>query len=281
MRALVVGCGYVGSVLAQHWKGQGHVVFGARRDPEPIPGVTMLAMDVAQPSTLAGVPDGLDWVVMAVGAKRRTEEAYRTSYVDGLSNVLSAVRPRMNAGGRIAFVSSTGVYGQSNGQVVDETSPTTPASFSGQLLLEAEALLTNVPNSTVIRLGGIYGPGRTSLVERVRAGEAKIAPGGPRYTNRIHRDDAALAIAHVLSSKEVAPVYLGVDDEPADERVVLSWLAQRLGAPVPKESESTSPAGSKRCSNARLRATGFSLRYPTFREGYESLLADSWLTLSL
>jgi nucleoside-diphosphate-sugar epimerase len=230
-------------------------------------------------------------VVVAVAADSPAESAYRAAYVDGLANVLDAlqrdeVRPR-----RVLFVSSTAVYGDAGGGWVDESTTAVPAGYSGRILREAENLLYQRLKGTgtdavVLRLGGIYGPGRTRLIDQVRSGSAVI-PAEVRYTNRIHRDDAAAAIVH-LSSMESPPdhVYLGVDNHPADMGEVLRFLAGELGRPQPP-SEAPGPAageadggavrvsrgGNKRCSNARLRSTGFEFTFPTYREGYRAILA--------
>jgi nucleoside-diphosphate-sugar epimerase len=104
------------------------------------------------------------------------------------------------------------------------------------------------------------------------------APGSRRFTNRIHRDDAAAALAHLAFLPDAAACHLGVDSEPAPEAEVLAWLAARLGVALPCASEPPASgetrrsSGTKRCSNARLLATGFRFRYPTYREGYEALL---------
>ena len=132
----------------------------------------------------------------------------------------------------------------------------------------------------MLRLGGIYGPGRTSLVERVRSGAARVSPGSARFTNRIHRDDAAAALAHLAALPAAPSCHLGVDCAPAPEAEVLAWLAERLGVAPPCEDappareETRRATGNKRCSNARLLATGFRFRYPTYREGYEALLRE-------
>ena len=112
------------------------------------------------------------------------------------------------------------------------------------------------------------------LLESVRAGRVTIPRGRVRYTNRIHRDDAAGALAHLAGLDEVPPVVLGVDDEPAERGDVLRWLARALGAPAPREVEPEPgvPDRGKRCRNALLRSTGYALRYPTFREGYGAVL---------
>ena len=142
----------------------------------------------------------------------------------------------------------------------------------------------------VLRLGGIYGPGRTRLIDQVRGGSAVI-PAESRFTNRIHRDDAAAAIVHLCTMDAApAPVYVGVDNEPAEMGEVLRFLAAELGLPQPPSGAADGTAGggsagggsaggepsrggNKRCSNALLRSTGFEFRYPSFREGYRDILA--------
>jgi nucleoside-diphosphate-sugar epimerase len=171
------------------------------------------------------------------------------------------------------------VYGDAGGGWVDEGTTPAPGGFSGRILREAEELLTKRLRGTgtapvVLRLGGIYGPGRTRLIDQVRGGTA-VVPAHPRYTNRIHRDDAARAIVHLCTmAEEPAPVYVGVDDDPAEFGDVLRFLASELGMEVPPSgSAGESRGGNKRCSNALLRGTGYSFAYPTFREGYRDILA--------
>ena len=211
--------------------------------------------------------------------------------MDGLANVLDALEnARGHDGGasrsplrRVLFVSSTAVHGDADGGWVDESTTPAPGGFSGRLLREAEELLhrrllgTGI-TPTVLRLGGIYGPGRTRLIDQVRGGTA-VAPAEPRYTNRIHRDDAAAAIVHLCSmAADPGPVYLGVDNCPAELGEVQRFLAAELGLPLPASAVvgsdgGPSRGGNKRCSNALLRSTGFEFTYPTFREGYRAILA--------
>jgi nucleoside-diphosphate-sugar epimerase len=175
---------------------------------------------------------------------------------------------------RILFTSSTSVYGQSRGEWVDESSPTHPRNFAGEIMLSAERLLhgSRFP-STVLRLGGIYGPGRTRLIDRVRAGEAVAVAETATYTNRIHRDDAAAAIAHLLTLPDPKATYVGVDEDPADAAEVLGWIAERLGVALVETPASESlPVGSRRCRNAALLDSGFCFDYPTYREGYAALM---------
>jgi nucleoside-diphosphate-sugar epimerase len=285
MRVLVAGAGYVGAELAGILARAGHEVFALRRSPprgervEALPGggsLRWLACDLADARALNALACGsVDALAYLLAADARDDDAYRRAYVDGLANLLGHLRAA-GAPRRVLFASSTSVYAQDDGSWVDEASPAEPREFSGRRVLEGEAVARHagVP-SIALRLGGIYGPGRVSLVDGVRSGAAAV-PAAPHYTNRIHRDDAARACAHLLALPEPAPAYLAVDDEPADRAEVLRWLAARLGAPPPSvQGTSSSATTGKRCRNTRLRGTGFSFLYPTYREGYESLITTS------
>jgi nucleoside-diphosphate-sugar epimerase len=281
-RILIAGAGYVGGALAARLAADRHAVFGLRRRPAELPaGVTPIAADLGDPASLRALPDALDAVVYAASAGGGGEPAYRAAYVDGPRHLVEALARRSDPPRRLLFTSSTAVYGQAGGEWVDETSPTEPVDYRGRVLLEGERWLAAGPiPSTVLRLGGIYGPGRTRLVDAVRAGRAALAPGGPHYTNRIHRDDCAGALRHLLGLAAPAGCYVGVDDEPADRADVLRWLAARLRAPAPREDPAAAPdpdarGGNKRCSNARLRAAGWRPLYPSYREGYAALLTPA------
>jgi nucleoside-diphosphate-sugar epimerase len=253
-------------------------VWGLRRDPSRLPaGIEPVAADVGHPATLTRLPAGLDAVVHAVSARAFDDAAYRAAYVEGPAHLLAALAAQDQGIVRIVFVSSTGVYAQQDGEWVDETSETLPGEFSGRRLLQGERLVLAGPyRASVLRLGGIYGPGRARVIESVRAGRSAISAGPPRYGNRIHRDDAAAAVAHLVALDAAEPTYLGVDDDPADEADVLRWLAARLGVAEPPVLANPAPPaerrGNKRCRNARLVASGFACAYPTFREGYAALI---------
>lgn len=276
MRILIAGCGDVGTELGVRLAADGHRVWGLRRSVEQLPpSIKPLCGDLTDPETLPDLPAKLDQVVFAAAAGRSDEAGYRAIYVDGLRLVLA----RLEAGDarlrRIFFTSSTGVYGQKDGEWVDETSPTKPSSFRGQVMLEAERAVLESPwPATVLRLGGIYGPGRTRLIQLAGSG-APCQKEPPLYTNRIHRDDAARALAHLMALPYPDELYLGVDDHPTAFYDVLSWLCGVLGREEPPiAAPGDSARGSKRCSNRRLLATGFRFRYPSFREGYSAILGS-------
>lgn len=276
-RVLIAGCGYVGTALGEALAGAGHTVFGLRRNPGGLPrAIQPIAADLDKPASLAGLPAGLDWVVYVAGAAGFTEEAYRAAYPEGSWNLVNALAEQGQEPERVLFTSSTGVYAQTDGDWVDEDSPTEPVSFSGTALLEAEAVFRAAPwPSIALRLGGIYGPGRTRLIERVRSGEAKRQPEPSRWLNLIHRDDIVGAIMHLLELDDPAPVYLGVDNEPQNWNALVEWLANELDVDVPPvdpEPSTRRPPRSRRCSNKRLLASGYTFRYPSCRVGYRELL---------
>jgi len=301
MTVLLAGCGDLGTEAGLRIAAAGHRVVGWRRSPEKLPaGIEGAAADLTS-GTLPPVPADTTAVVVAVAADSPTEEAYRAAYVDGLAHVLDAVAASGAPVRRVLFVSSTAVYGDADGGWVDEGTTPNPGGYSGRTIREAEELLSRRLDGTgiapvVLRLGGIYGPGRTRLIDQVRGGKAVI-PADSHFTNRIHRDDAAAAIVQLCTmDADPAALYLGVDNEPAELGEVLRFLAVELGlpepAPAPAESgageagrsavggeagrtgrREPSRGGNKRVSNALLRGTGFEFEYPSFREGYRAILA--------
>ncbi|MFF2841046.1 SDR family oxidoreductase [Paenarthrobacter sp. NPDC057981] len=276
MTVLIAGCGDLGTEVGLRFAAAGHDVVGLRRSPEKLP-PEILGVRADLSVHVPELPADVDIVVIAVAADASTEEAYRAAYLNGVKKVLDALDRQSIQARRILFVSSTAVYRDSGGAVVDESTPAEPTRFSGRILLEAEDLLFARSAGTraiSVRLGGIYGPGRTRLIDQVRSGKATI-PAQPKHTNRIHRDDAAAMIVHLaLMEQEPEAVYLGVDDDPAEYGDVLRFLAAELQLPAPPVGRaSDGGAGDKRCSNSRLRSTGFTFAYPSFREGYRAILA--------
>jgi nucleoside-diphosphate-sugar epimerase len=281
MTILLAGCGDLGTEAGLRFAAQGHRVVGWRRSPAKLPAtIEGVAADLSG-ANLPPVPADTSAVVIAVAADSPTEEAYRAAYVRGVSNVLDALERDGVAPHRVLFVSSTAVYGDAGGGWVDEGTPPAPSGFSGRILMEAEEVLRSRLDGTgstsvSLRLGGIYGPGRTRLIDQVRSGSAVI-PEDIRYTNRIHRDDAAAVIVHLATVPfEPAPCYVGVDDDPADLGAVLRFLAAELDmAAPPVGNAGPARGGNKRCSNKLLRSTGFTPAFPSFEEGYRDVLAGN------
>lgn len=278
-RVLIAGCGDIGTSLGFILAEGGHSVWGLRRRTEPLPApLRTLRGDLSDPVSLETLPQRLDRIYYTATPGQYSDEAYLRAYVTGFGNLLSALKAGRQRPRRVIFVSSTAVYGQSEGEWVDEESATVPVTFSGRRQLQAEQLgfQSGFP-VTVVRFGGIYGPGRTRMLSKVAAGEPCVETP-PHFTNRIQRDDCVGILAHLGELDGPAAVYLGVDDYPCSQCELMDWLAQRMRLPKPgREASRQSGAlrtGSKRCRNARIKASGYEFIYPSYREGYEALLNE-------
>jgi nucleoside-diphosphate-sugar epimerase len=273
---LVAGAGFVGGPLIGELIRRGERALSLRRSAHEVEsGALALRADLLDRASLDAALAGqrVERLVFLASPGGGDVLAYQRIYLEGLGNVLDVLLSRGPLA-RALVVTSTAVYAQEDGEWVDETSPAL-GQGTARVLLEGEALLASrVSQSSAVRLAGIYGPGRDRMIRAVREGRARI-PAEPRWTNRIHRDDAAAALAHlVCREREPAPIYIGVDDEPAQLGDVYRWLAQELPAPEPAvgDDERVPRSGSKRARNARLRETGWTPRYPSYREGYRSML---------
>ena len=274
MTVLIAGCGDLGTEVGLRLHTLGRHVVGLRRRAELLPpGIDGHSVDLAREKPV--VPPDTDTVIVAIAAGSPDPEVYRAAYVTGLANLLDALDEARVTPSRFLLVSSTAVYNIDDGSTVDEQTPANPGGGTDAILLEAEELLRGrVPNAVVLRLGGVYGPGRERLISQVRAGRATLADRS-RLTNRIHRDDAAALIVHLmLRPATPETLYLGVDSTPVPGVEVLAFLAAELGLPNPEIVETGSRrGGNKRISNQRVLDTGFTFSYPSFREGYRAVLA--------
>lgn len=275
MTVVIAGCGDLGTETGLRFAALGHRVIGLRRSAEKLPpDIEGQSIDLS--AEAPSLPADTTIVVIAIAPDERSADAYQAVYVNSVSRVVAAIHRDCAAPPRVLFVSSTAVYGVDDGTWIDESTPTTPTSATAVTLREAEeSLREQVPEATILRLGGIYGPGRTREIDRVRDGKASRSPG-TRFTNRIHRDDAAAAIVHLTTTQgHPEAVYIGVDDCPVEYSEVVEFLARSLDMPVPETSSDPSESkeiSGKRCHNTRLRDSGFDFSYPTFREGYAAVL---------
>ena len=277
---LIAGCGDIGNRLGVNLAADGHKVWGLKRNTatlasqiQPLPG------DLQRPDNLNLPQEQFDYVFYSAAADAYSEAHYRAAYVDGVANLLTALAAAGQQPRRILLVSSTSVYPQKQGEWVDEDSPAAPTGFSGRFIREGEELLWNGPYpATVVRFGGIYGPGRTRLIDSVRDGTARCVQGV--YSNRIHSQDCARALQHLMALDEPELLYLGVDDDPALSCDVMCWLAERLDVAGPQvvahrdDAQKRQP-GNKRCRNTRLHASGFEFLYPGYQQGYTAILEGS------
>lgn len=269
-RVLLIGCGDLGQRVARRFLARGDDVHALRRHPPADDsGIHWLQGDITRADTLPPLPPGITRLIHLPAPGGRDVALYRGVFIDGLQNVLDALDTTQLR--RIVFVSSSAVYGEHHGDWVTEDTAPAPQGFNGQVLLEAEAALAaRGLSSTALRLAGLYGPGRLQLIERLRNGAAGAPMEPQHWANRIHIDDAAAAVAHLALLPEVAPVYIGCDDTPLPLHTLYAELAAMIGAPAPRIAPAN--VGSKKLSNARLRASGFTLQWPDSRQGYAALL---------
>jgi len=285
MRVLIIGCGYVGLPLGVELVRQGHEVSGLRRSDAAgaqlqAAGIQPLAGDVTKPETLADLPNQFDWVVNCVASGGGDAESYRQIYRQGTANLIAwlAARPPK----KFLYTSSTGVYGQTDGSLVKESSPAEPDADTARVLVETEKLLlaacaeTRFP-AVILRVAGIYGPGRGYAFKQFMKNEARIEGDGSRVMNMIHRDDLIGCIIAGLKSGRAGEIYNAVDDEPVTQANFFQWLAGSLGKypppSVPENPEATRKRGvtNKRVSNRKIKMEiGWPFLYPNFRIGYSA-----------
>ncbi|WMD17995.1 NAD-dependent epimerase/dehydratase family protein [Achromobacter seleniivolatilans] len=275
-RVLFIGCGDLGQRAARRFLARGDEVYALRRHPpaDDASGIHWLQGDITRPDTLPALPAGITRLIHVPSPGARDAAVYRGVFVDGLQHVLDSLDTTQLK--RVVFVSSSAVYGEHHGEWVTEDTPPAPQGFNGQVLLEAEAALAaRGLSSTALRLAGLYGPGRLQLIERIKSGAAGAPTHPEHWANRIHIDDAASAIVHLVLLPDIAPVYIGCDDTPLPLHVLYAELAAMVGAPAPRVAPAPANVGSKKLSNARLRASGLTLQWPDSRPGYAALLADA------
>ncbi len=284
MRVLIVGCGYVGLPLGAELARRDHEVFGLRRSNSAAEelataGIKSLTGDVTKPETLARLPAAYDWVVNCVSSTHGGVEEYRAVYLQGTRNLLRWLSPTPPQ--KFVYTSSTGVYGQTDGSCVEESSPTEPETGTAQILVQTEKLLMeSAPKfpAVILRVAGIYGLGRGFWPKQFQRNEARIEGQGGRTLNMIHRDDVVGTIIAALERGHAGEAYNAVDDEPVTQYEFFQWLSRRLSKPMPPSIPEETVAGRKRglsdkkVSNRKLKQQlGYQFKYPTFREGYDAL----------
>jgi nucleoside-diphosphate-sugar epimerase len=213
----------------------------------------------------------VDTVLYAVGLDRSAGKSMRDVYVGGLANVLSALpAPR-----RFLYISSTSVYGQADGEWVDESSTTQPAEENGRIVLECERLLRErLPDAIVLRFAGIYGPGRLIRRASILGKGEPIATDPDGWLNLIHVDDGASAILAAADRGEAGAIYNIADDQPVSRRDFYTEMASLLGAPPPTFTASRETTN-RRISNRRMRSDlGVELQFPDFHLGLRHAIGE-------
>ena len=259
-RLLIAGCGYLGQATAKVFRAAGWQVEGW----------TSRQVDIANRAAVHAVAADYDVIIQAASSRGGSAEDYRRVYLEGARNLRSAFPNVLHL-----FASSTSVYAQRGGELVDENSPAEPERETGRVLLEAEKVVL-CGGGIVARLGGIYGPGRSALLRKFLGGKAVIE-AEERYINQAHREDMAAALFLLAEQHPRAEIFNVTDDHPLTIRECYEWLAETLQRPIPPRVNSPMERkrgnSNKRVKSAKLRGRGWSPRYPTFQAGMtESVL---------
>ncbi len=279
-KLLLLGFGDIAKRLTKQLHNE-YTITGVRRRAEDSNIANIVQADCRDSKAMSALlAEGFDVITLTMTPGEMGDDAYRRAYVETVQTLLNvldqqAYKPRL-----ILFVSSSSVYGQKNAEWIDELSITEPSGYGGKRLLEAERLLVNSQYpSCLVRFSGIYGPGRQRLIEQVVQGcgtnkEPII------YSNRIHADDCAGVLAHLIQkqrNEKIEALYLASDCEPSPLSEVKDWLAKALDLPeghLQQPSKESRSRSSKRCNNQRLLESGYTFKYPTFREGYTAVLQN-------
>ena len=279
-RVLIAGCGYLGQAvadlfLAEDWEVEGWTKSADSVQPLSTKSYPVHAVDISQADQVRAGKGDFNAVIQCASTRGGDAASYRRVYFDGAQNLIQRF-----GSSRILFTSSTSVYAQKDADWITEKSPAEPKHETGKISRKAEDLVV-ANRGIVIRLGGIYGPGRSALLKKFLNGDAILDPENDRLVNQIHRDDAAAAIQFLVKRPESAgQIYNVVDDQPILLSECYRWLAAKLNRSIPPIGTSTSPGkrgeSNKRVSNAKLRGIGWTPRYPSFADGMEKSVLPSF-----
>jgi len=284
MDVLLAGCGWLGREVARRLIARGDRVTAVTRTVESLDllrelGIEAFALDLASAGASQSLSGRYDGIVAMQSASGSGVAAYRRAYVEATRAVLASEAAHAAA---FVYVSSTGVFGQSDGSWVDETTPPEPAESTAEVLVEAERLVLDRSwhraKARIVRCSGLYGPGRTGTIDRVRAGRLALGDGDETWMNFCHRDDAAVAVIAALDRGAPGGIYHASDASPAMRRDVVRWIAGRLGIEPPRTPGGGAPGG-RRGANRRVAGEATRgellniLAYPSFREGLEGYFA--------
>ncbi len=284
MKILIAGCGYVGTALGQRLALSGAAVWGLRRDAQALAdlsskGIQPINADLLDVGALRNLPS-VDAVILCQGLSRSTD-TYLKTYEEASANLVQVLKK--TGVGKILMISSTGVYSTHDGSWVDESTDPAAAGYcsreaqeqAGCLLRTEKIILSAQPHSMVLRLAGIYGPGRN----RIQAlKEGRVRPSASEtYSNRIHREDIVSAILLLLEKGKPGQIYLGADNYPSTQKEFYTWLCDKLSLKMsileePFAINGRKAVSNKRCSNEKIKKLGLVFKYPDFKTGYQELL---------
>ena len=286
MAKLIFGCGYLGRRVARLWKDHGETVYAVTRSPArsrelAAEGLEPIVADLTTATEIA-LPQGVRTILFAVGYDRQSGATIHDVYRGGLARAMDWMPDAVD---RFLYISSTGVYGSVAGQQVDETSPCEPTRAGGQACLAAEQLLLAsrfAAQSIILRLAGLYGPGRIPRAADLAAGKPIEAPASG-WLNLIHVADAARIVLLAEERAQPPRTYVVSDGQPVLRHEYYAELARLLNAPAPQFTAppAASPAALRAASDKRVNPRLLfseldpQLLYPDYRVGLASILSES------
>lgn len=277
MKIYLAGCGKIGKRLGEQLTTDGHHVIGLKRSAAEY-AFPIKAINLADRTSVSSLPADADIIVFTVTPSEYSEAGYAHVYDTILDNVLDFAK-RHEELPLVILVSSTGVYGQQNGEWVDENSPTEPTSFSGKWILHGENQLRQRLSKTLtVRFSGIYGPSRTRLIQRALSGNP-VQKAPPLWTNRIHEDDCVgslhFLINQFIASNKLEDIYLISDDTPVSSYDISAFICDTMGRPKPPIlTQNLSEKYNKRCDNQQIKSLGYTFRHPNYQQGYQEILKN-------
>jgi nucleoside-diphosphate-sugar epimerase len=273
---LVIGCGYIGAQLLRNlsrsgWKASGTTLSESSADALRSEGLEVVAADLRISDLRVLTENNPSVVVHCASSGKGGAVAYREIFLETTTRLIQDTTFE-----HLIFTSSTSVYAQTDGSLVTETDSAEPERETGKILRETEELVL-AHRGTVLRLAGIYGPGRCVPLEKLLSGEAVVEGDGERIMNSIHRDDAVSAL-YLAAANRCQGIFNVADNTPVTQLEWFQWVCARLSRPLPPSAPRNLNRKrawtSKRVSNAKLRSMGWSPVYPSFREGLEELINE-------
>jgi nucleoside-diphosphate-sugar epimerase len=270
---LVIGCGYVGAQLLRElnrsgWKATGITLSESSANTLRNEGLEVVAADLRTSDLRALSDNNPPVVIHCASSGKGGPVAYREIFLETTMRLIKETSFE-----HLIFTSSTSVYAQTDGSIVTESDPAEPERETGKILRETEELVL-AHHGTVLRLAGIYGPGRCVPLQKLLSGEAGIEGDGDRFMNSIHRDDAVSAFC-LAADQRCQGIFNVADNTPVAQLEWFQWVCTRVGRPlppfVPRDLDRKRAWTSKRVSNVKLRSLGWTPQYPSFREGVEQI----------
>jgi len=280
MQVLIAGCGWLGMAVAERLIARGDRVIGVRSDVDRAEtlrayGIEPLTLDLADPASADRLPAGIEAILALQAAKGGDAVAYRRAYL-GVNETLLAYAHR-NSVKSFIYSGSTGLFGQCDGSEVHEGTAPQPVGPTGEILAEAEQRLLAAAGSglpvRVVRLSGLYGPGRLWMLDRIRQGLMPLGAGDASWMNACHRDDAANTLIAALDHGRDGAIYHATDEQPMRRGELIRFVSGRLGLTPPWDGNPAPRGPNRRIrGEATRQELGLRCRWPSMREGLEPFL---------